>query len=45
MMVCGLQCQRDVYRSILRRDLNAVVGDKSSDRNALQNILMQLRKV
>ncbi len=41
----SLQCQKEVYKSILRRDLNAVVGDKSSDRTVLQNILMQLRKV
>ena len=29
----------------MRRDLNAVVGDKGTDRSVLNNVLMQLRKV
>lgn len=38
-------CQKKLYKSVLSRDLDAVLGSSGGDRLRLQNIMMQLRKV
>jgi SWI/SNF-related matrix-associated actin-dependent regulator of chromatin subfamily A member 5 len=39
------EMQRELYKKILRREVDLVNGETSSSRTALLNIVMQLRKV
>jgi SWI/SNF-related matrix-associated actin-dependent regulator of chromatin subfamily A member 5 len=45
MIFTGMSAmQRDLYKKILRREVDMVNGDSASSRTALLNIVMQLRK-